>query len=102
MHQRTEQINAAIRAAKERDKHRCRKCNQGRANGAILDGAHLVSGRNSAFGDPRDADGIITLCRVCHRQFDANAGVVERLVWLERWIGRKEADYLRRQYGEAV
>lgn len=66
-HQRTRDIQRAIREAKKRDGYKCRHCGE-----SPVHGAHLLP-RNLAVPeyDPANPDWIVTLCWKCHYVFDS-------------------------------
>jgi hypothetical protein len=67
----------------------------------MLDGAHLLP-RNVALVryDPANADNIITLCRVCHMQYDGNKTMIDRVRWLRSRALAEYADRVLWLYGE--
>ncbi len=77
---RVKRILAAVKAAKERDGWRCQACGAVKADGALIDGAHILP----RSVDPAQADNsfaIVSLCRDCHHDYDRS----DKIYWLKHY-----------------
>lgn len=84
MHARTKRIDAAIKAAKERDDYKCRICGLGLEHGYCVDGAHVLP-RNVPFPlyHADSPEWIVTMCARHHIQYDANHNPKQKAAWLK-------------------
>lgn len=90
---RTKEIDKAIKAAKNRDVS-CLVCRS-----VYIDGAHILPRNNPTRGnDPTNPEGIMSLCRRHHLEYDQQKTILGRLNWLANRGLTAQYRYLQRIY----